>query len=95
MSAPCPVFGFVVSMSLGDLVSDAFRDALVDSLIEVVERHDMMAAGGGDRALEFVVSREGSQATSADRDVVRAWASEWTDHATIRVGDLVDLSQDA
>jgi hypothetical protein len=38
------------------------------------------------------VSREGSQATEAERQLVESWASEWSDVADITVSDLVDLS---
>jgi len=41
--------------------------------------------------LAFIVSREGSQATNNDREIVRAWSNRWSNVALITVGDLVDL----
>jgi hypothetical protein len=38
------------------------------------------------------VSREGSQATEAERKLVDRWAKEWSSVAAITVSDLVDLS---
>jgi hypothetical protein len=40
----------------------------------------------------FVVGREGSQATEAERQLVEQWADEWRAAAAITVSDLVDLS---
>jgi hypothetical protein len=49
-------------------------------------------AGGGRRRSRFVVRREGSQATEADRRLVLAWAAERGDVADISVSELVDLN---
>jgi hypothetical protein len=42
--------------------------------------------------LLFIVGREGSQATEAERQLVQRWAAEWSHVAAIAVSDLVDLS---
>jgi uncharacterized protein YggL (DUF469 family) len=95
MSAPCPAFGFTIHIELDPTVSDRQADVITDDLIELLERNGLMTGGGGDRVLEFVVSREGSQATHADRELLIEWARQWVSQATISVGDLVDLNQTA
>ena len=92
MSAPCPVFGFVVRMAMRPDTGEADIDILVDEFIDILESHGLQTGGGGDTTLEFVVNREGGQATDADRTLVRDWASGWGHVAEIAVGDIVDLS---
>jgi uncharacterized protein YggL (DUF469 family) len=92
MSAPCPALGFVVTVALRSNTGEADIDALVDDLIDYLESHGLQTGGAGDRTLEFVVNREAGQATDADRSLVRDWATRWADHAEIKVGDIVDLS---
>jgi uncharacterized protein YggL (DUF469 family) len=91
MSAPCPALGFVITVALRSSTGEADIDALVDDLIDFLESHGLQTGGAGDRTFEFVVNREGGQATDADRALVRDWAARWADHAEIRVGDIVDL----
>src|SRR5215216_770885 len=91
MSAPCPTFGFVVAMKLRPNAAEAERATLVDEFIDLLERHGLVTGDGKGRAREFVVSREGSQATDADRALVREWAAQQAHRAEIDVGDLVDL----
>jgi hypothetical protein len=38
-----------------------------------------------------VISREGSQATHSDRELVLEWAERWSWIADIEVSDLIDL----
>ena len=91
MSAPCPTFGFIVTTRLRESSTGADSDSLVDDLIEVLESNDLSMGGGGDRVLEYVVSRDGGQATQADREIVLQWAERWTAIAEIDVSDLIDL----
>jgi uncharacterized protein YggL (DUF469 family) len=93
MTAPCPSLGFTVVLRLHSDVSEAERDTLIDDLIGVLERHGLSAAGRGDHTMEFVVRRDGSQATDADRAIVRDWAARWTARVTADVGDLADLAR--
>jgi uncharacterized protein YggL (DUF469 family) len=93
MSAPCPVFGFVVHATLHEGSPDDAADDLRNDFIEMLESNGLMTGGGGHRTLEFVVNREGGQATNADRELVAAWAARWTRVATIAVSDLTDLSE--
>ena len=95
MSAPCPALGFVITVALRPSAGEADIDALVDDLIDFLESHGLQTGGAGDTTLEFVVNREGSQATDADRALVREWAARWSDHAEISVGDIVDLSDES
>ena len=93
MSAPCPIFGFVVAARLRDASTVADSDSLVDDLIDVLESNDLMTNTGAHRRLEYLVSREGGQATQADRELVLAWAERWSAIAEIRVSDLIDLQE--
>lgn len=92
MSAPCPTFGFVVTMALRPEIDEADVDALVDDFIDLLESNGLQTGGVGDITLEFVVNRDGGQATDTDRTLVRDWALRWTEKAAIDVGDIVDLS---
>ena len=93
MSAACPRFGFVVTIIFADTASEIEARSMIADLIETLEANDLVIAGGGDRVLEYVVDRDGDQATDADRQLVAAWADRWRDSAAIRVSELVDLDQ--
>ena len=92
MSAPCPILGFTVLVDLHESVEESRGEALTQALTELLAAQDLESSGGGRRQLLFVVSRDGSQATEAERRLVESWASEWSDVAAITVSDLVDLS---
>jgi uncharacterized protein YggL (DUF469 family) len=95
MSAPCPVLGFVVRATMDPSATESDVDTVVDELIALLERTGLVAGGGGKRTLEFVVHREGSQATDQDREIVRTWATEHTatqSIATIAVGPIIDVN---
>ena len=92
MSAPCPMLGFTVLIDLHDAVDESRSAVLSRTLTELLDAHGLVASGGGRRQMLFVVSRDGSQATEAERALVQRWASEWRDEAAITVSDLVDLS---
>lgn len=87
MSAPCPILGFIVTIALPDDGVAAVRD-----LVDVLEAHGLTARHGVGQVIELVVHREGSQATDADRAIVRDWAARWSGRATVTVGDLIDLA---
>jgi len=63
--------------------------------MDVLDAQGLYATGGGDRTLEWFISREGSQATEADRELVRAWAAQWRGLVDITISDLIDLDGDA
>ncbi|HEY9226339.1 MAG TPA: 50S ribosome-binding protein YggL [Gemmatimonadaceae bacterium] len=94
MSAPCPLFGFVVSIRLRPETTELDADLLADQLIDLLEANSLTTEGGGlDRHLEFVVNREGAQATQSDRELILTWAERWREKAAIAVGDLVDRNE--
>ena len=92
MSAPCPILGFTVLVDLHESAEESQAGALAQSLAELLASQGLVSSGGGRRQLLFVVGREGSQATEAERELVERWAAEWRDAAAITVSDLVDLS---
>jgi uncharacterized protein YggL (DUF469 family) len=93
MSAPCPILGFTVLVDLRGPAEESQRGALTQSLAELLASQGLVSSGGGGRQLLFVVGREGSQATEAERQLVQRWAEEWSHVAAISVSDLVDLSR--
>lgn len=86
------MLGFTVLVDLDDSAEESQSGALSQSLTDLLATHGLVASGGGRRQLLFVVSREGSQATEAERQLVESWASDWSAVADITVSDLVDLS---
>ena len=92
MSAPCPILGFTVLIDLHESAEESQADALTTSLADLLASQGLVSSGGGRRQMLFVVGREGSQATEAERQLVEQWADEWRDAAAITVSDLVDLS---
>jgi uncharacterized protein YggL (DUF469 family) len=94
MSGACPVFGFSVRMALRDGVESDVGDAIVDDLVRLLEANGLSMGGAGDREREFVVTRDGTQATDADRQLVQRWAERWKQDAAVRVTELVDLNAD-
>jgi hypothetical protein len=92
VSAPCPTLGYTISVEpratvdFSALADDLRRLAVANGL--VVSRH-----GPRDpRPLAFEVTREGSQATQADRELLLNWAARWNRVAMISVSDLEDVS---
>ncbi|MFL5617980.1 MAG: 50S ribosome-binding protein YggL [Gemmatimonadaceae bacterium] len=92
MSAPCPILGFTVLIDLRETADESQAGALTQALTELLAAQGLVSSGGGRRQLLFVVGREGSQATEAERQLVERWAAEWSHVAAITVSDLVDLS---
>ena len=92
MSAPCPILGFTVLIDLHESAEETQAGALTLSLAQLLSTQWLESSGGGRRQLLFVIGREGSQATEAERQLVEHWAAEWGRVAAITVSDLVDLS---
>jgi len=88
MTAPCPILGFTITITL----HTAEREKILASLVELLDRNDLTGAVRGNRVVDVVVRREGSQATDADRALVRTWATDWSTGAQIAIGDVVDLT---
>jgi uncharacterized protein YggL (DUF469 family) len=93
MSAPCPVFGFVLTIRVHESMSDTDADAFMVELIRFLEANGLTAHGTAARIIELVISRDGSQATDADRELVVEWLSRRANVGTQEVSDLIDLSQ--
>lgn len=92
MSAPCPVLGFVIRVTMNSTAAEPEVDALVDDLMALLETNGLVGAGEGDRTLEFVVHRDGTQAVEQDREIIQSWSSRWTRSAAVDVGPLTDLN---
>ena len=95
MSAPCPVFGFHVELTLafglsertvGDLWRD-FRRNIVEGRGLVCERE---AAG---EQWSMTLRGEASQATDSDREAVTQWAAGRSEIQSLEIGPLVDLAE--
>lgn len=93
MSAPCPVFGFNVTIAMAASVGEATTDAIVLDFIETLEANGLSAGGGGDRTFEFVIERDGGQATASDRDIILRWSEKWRPSVAVLVSDLLDLNE--
>jgi uncharacterized protein YggL (DUF469 family) len=91
MSGACPVLGFVVTVALDSAVTAPELDTLRNDLIDLLETNQLSREGRGHPVHEYVVTREGAQATEQDRVLVRSWAARWAHRWRITVGDLVDL----
>jgi hypothetical protein len=90
VSGACPVLGFVVDIRVRGDAPDARASAVARELLRLLESNGLVADRRGDRT--YVVSRDGSQATDADRQLVAQWAGGWRDAAEIAISDLMDLT---
>ena len=94
MSQPCPHLGLIISVARHATPGEGESDALRDDLLALLAANDLVASAPP-RAREYVVSREGGQATDADRQLLLAWAERWAHAATIGVSPVTDLGDDA
>jgi hypothetical protein len=83
----------MLSLTFDVDTSDAERDAMLDELIAILDQQGLAADGHRGRTMEVRVRRDGSQATDADRAIVRDWAARWTPYVAVDVGDITDLSR--
>jgi uncharacterized protein YggL (DUF469 family) len=94
VSASCPILGFRVVLELGPRPS--VDQDLVDAWIEFLAGRGLHCTGGGGaERMDFVVASDASQATESDRVAARAWLESRADLLRWRVGELVDLDQEA
>jgi len=94
MSGGCPVFGFIVRFALRDGVERDVGDAIAYDLVMLLQANGMSMGGGGDREREYVITRDGAQASDADRQLVATWSEHWKHDAAFRMTDLIDVSDD-
>ena len=96
MSAACPILGFDVYFRLAGWLDEVTADALRDAFIEgPVEGRGLSAAGGGARDWRYTITRDGGQATEADRVAMTDWAARRPEITVCHVGPLADLSSAA
>ena len=92
MTAPCPSFGFFVSIALVADLPDDRVDTLWRSFMAAVEQRGLVADGGtARRTWTYMIQSDASQATDADRQAIEAWAAAQPEIASVEVGELVDL----
>lgn len=87
MSAPCPTFGFIVHVS-PDHDASALRSELAERLADT----GLVVSRIGGVATELVITREGTQATESDRQLVIELLNGFPNAGTVKVSDLVDLN---
>lgn len=93
MTAPCPTFGFVVSIEYRTEFDEAARALFWDAWIEFLEQRGLYCGGGGGDTQEYVIASDASQATDSDRTAIRDWLGRRPELCGFRVGELIDLSQ--
>ena len=95
MSAPCPEFGFAVTIEPAGGPGTRERPTLEEALAALLASRGLSADAGRSGARRFIVRSEGSQATDADREAVRAWLAARPDVRDVHVSDLIDLREAA
>jgi uncharacterized protein YggL (DUF469 family) len=92
MSGACPVLGFTIRISLRDGVTTDTGDAIIADLVDLLETNGMSMGGGGERVFELVVTRDATQTTDVDRQLVLTWTKKWTRDANFHVTDIFDTN---
>ena len=97
MSAPCPVFGFVVEWELAEtLSSDQVRDVYLAFVRDMIEPRGLECEErSSGRRSSFVVRSEASQATDLDREAVEAWTATRPEIVSATIGPLLDFASAA
>lgn len=92
VSAPCPIFGFVVSFQAAAQLPEEQRLSLWHDFIRMIEGRGLCCDQGAAGAMSsHVVRGEAGQATDADREAVLDWARAHDLIFSIDVGPLIDL----
>jgi hypothetical protein len=52
----------------------------------------MSMGGGGERVFELVVTRDATQTTDVDRQLVLTWTKKWTRDADFHLTDIFDTN---
>jgi hypothetical protein len=87
MSAPCPRFGFIITAA-----SMQAAEALRHVLIEHPATTGLEIEPSADNSSTLIVTREGSQATDGDRQLIMVLLNGELKAGGARVYDLVDLN---
>jgi Uncharacterized protein conserved in bacteria len=96
MSAPCPVFGFLVRIEIDAVATRRVSELHAALLNEVVEPRGLTCSERTDaRRWAFVVRSEAGQATDADRLAVETWAQAQPEIVSVSVGTLLDFASTA
>ena len=93
MTAPCPTFGFIVTLEFRPGTEEELRTSFWDVWIDFLEQRGLYCGGGGGDSCEYVVASDASQATDADRRAVQAWLAARSELSAWRVGELIDLGE--
>ena len=92
MTAPCPVFGFLVEVEIDQHVAPNESDRLWKAFMGLVQQRGLEADGGrGRRRWTYRLHGESSQASDLDRTAIRDWASAEPRIVSIHIGDLFDV----
>lgn len=92
MSATCPHYAFEVRLAPREgLPRDVFATLCAEFLADVVAANELKHTGGGADVARYTLSREGMQATDADRELVRRWADAHAAEVSVTIGLLFDL----
>ena len=92
MSAPCPIFTFLVELDLSTDLAGGRRDALQRAFAAEVARRGLVAEGGPSAGRwTYRITSESSQATDLDRRALESWAAARPEILAVRVGQLVEL----
>ncbi|HEX2781516.1 MAG TPA: 50S ribosome-binding protein YggL [Gemmatimonadaceae bacterium] len=95
MSAPCPEFGFAVTIEPPGGPGPRERPTFDEALAALLASRGLSVEAGRAGMRRFIVRSEASQATDADREAVRAWLAARPDVRDARVSDLIDLREAA
>lgn len=91
MASTCPEYAFQVGISA---VANSNPDLdCLRSFRELLESKGLTVAYKLPDGKHFIVIRDGSQATQADREYVRAWAMSAGMVDLVEIGPLVDLNE--
>jgi uncharacterized protein YggL (DUF469 family) len=93
MTAPCPSFGFVVTLELRAEIGASGRAQFWEAWIDFLGSRGLYSSGGGGDTRDYVVASEATQATDADRVAILDWLGGRGEPRAYRVGELIDLSQ--
>lgn len=98
MSAACPIFGFDATLTPVAGTEPAVQAALRADFVRLaLEPLGLVAESGPPTGASWrhTITRDGGQATDADRQAVAAWAAGRPAIASCEIGPLVDLSRSA